>query len=745
MNASVNVPPAHSVRARVRVRAGVAALLALAAGGVAFAQAIDPTSDPNVRPYGGTPVNGYVLQWSDEFNGAAVDTNKWDFRTGVRYWSVQQRQNNSVSNGLYRLHVRKEQVGTNSYTAGGIISKSLHRYGYYETRMRVPPGRGWHTSFWMMRFNSPPEEPVSIELDALENDSVSLSKYSVNIHRHKPAPHVTFGNKTVNTPSLNADFHVVGCEFTPAQVRYFFNGAVVQTVDATQFPHNDMNIWLTSVAAPLGGTTNVDDTLLPNVAEYDYVRFFVRGPTGSVSIVSPSGGVQLTETNLELRVAAVVSTSDSNHPPAVLWSKLSGPGVVTFGSPNNPDTTATFSAPGHYVLQCQVTVGGSLSADQIGVGVKAPVAVSLRQGVRGYEHIATFIRGDNVNWNAGARDQIIVGRWGGQPLRSILSFDLASLAPDALIQSATLDVWTDATAGVGTLGEVELRRLNGTPIEGTGNSSTDPSNGAGTGATWLSRTGGTNAAGLWTSPGGDFETNLLASVPGYDATLTGVQKTFGPTPELAAAAQAALDARQPLNLALLSPSTEKGASNFISRISSDDSSLLERRPQLTLSLLGNFAPYVFAGGRTNAMAGLITPLEGAVSHALGCAWSMMDGPAAVTFDNPSQPATTVVFPEPGRYMLRLTASNPLAQVSQNLPVEVAAFFRPQVLPASTGGGQFQLQVTGEPGLNYTVQGSTNLTTWINLFTTNPGVMPFYWTDMGATNLPARFYRALLGP
>ncbi len=88
---------------------------------------------------------------------------------------------------------------------------------------------------------------------------------------------------------MNADFHVLGCEFTPTTIKYFFDGALVQTVDATQFAHNDMNIWLTSVAASLGGTTNVDDSMLPNVAEYEYARFFVLGADRVRSASSQSG------------------------------------------------------------------------------------------------------------------------------------------------------------------------------------------------------------------------------------------------------------------------------------------------------------------------------------------------------------------------------------------------------------------------------------------------------------------------
>ncbi len=69
-------------------------------------------------------------------------------------------------------------------------------------------------------------------------------------------------------------------------------------------------------------------------------------------------------------------------------------------------------------------------------------------------------------------------------------------------------------------------------------------------------------------------------------------------------------------------------------------------------------------------------------------------------------------------------------------------------PQLAGGpmivGQFQLQITGAAGYAYTIQASTNLVAWTDLFTTNPVSMPLVWQDPGASNFPSRFYRVLLG-
>ncbi|HSU67116.1 MAG TPA: hypothetical protein VLJ39_09605, partial [Tepidisphaeraceae bacterium] len=76
------------------------------------------------------------------------------------------------------------------------------------------------------------------------------------------------------TPDLARDFHVWGCEFTPGEVRFFFDGKLVATKDAAGIKHDEQNIWLTSIAASLSHTDAVDDRHLPLYAEFDWVRFY---------------------------------------------------------------------------------------------------------------------------------------------------------------------------------------------------------------------------------------------------------------------------------------------------------------------------------------------------------------------------------------------------------------------------------------------------------------------------------------
>ncbi len=223
------------------------------------------------------PANGrWQLSFSDEFNGTQLDATKWDYRLGTRFWSEQRPQNVSVGGGLLRLALKKEASGELQYTAGGIISKEQFRYGYYEARLKMPRGKGWHTSFWMMRNRpaKPGGETRYQEIDVVEQDSIAPTDYSANFHLYKP--HTSFGYKRMAAPDLSAEFHVYGAEFSPQVVRFYFDGALVHTIDIASVPHNDQQIWLTSIAAPLHKTDRVDDSQLPAEALFDWMRYYRR-------------------------------------------------------------------------------------------------------------------------------------------------------------------------------------------------------------------------------------------------------------------------------------------------------------------------------------------------------------------------------------------------------------------------------------------------------------------------------------
>ncbi len=220
---------------------------------------------------------GYKLTWNDEFDAATLNKAEWNLRTGERFASMNKAENVSVADGMLRIELKKEKAGKLDYTSGGVISKREFKYGYYETSFRSPQGEGWHVSFWMMK-NTGNSEGNRQEIDVCEHDTKDQTSYGTNLHIHAP-DHKGLAGRRVQTPDLSKRFHTLGCEFTPAEIRNYFDGKLVSVTDATHFKHDTMSIWLTTVGwakLPWSNKEKIDDSKLPAFADFEYVRFFEK-------------------------------------------------------------------------------------------------------------------------------------------------------------------------------------------------------------------------------------------------------------------------------------------------------------------------------------------------------------------------------------------------------------------------------------------------------------------------------------
>ncbi|HEX5069822.1 MAG TPA: hypothetical protein VFV78_06360, partial [Vicinamibacterales bacterium] len=72
------------------------------------------------------------------------------------------------------------------------------------------------------------------------------------------------------------------------------------------------------------------------------------------------------------RAGATPPPEPPGPPPTARWTKVSGPGTVTFGDANAAVTTATFSANGEYVLKVVASNGAGTAESTLTVKVEAP-------------------------------------------------------------------------------------------------------------------------------------------------------------------------------------------------------------------------------------------------------------------------------------------------------------------------------------------------------------------------------------
>lgn len=97
-------------------------------------------------------------------------------------------------------------------------------------------------------------------------------------------------------------------------------------------------------------------------------------PANSAPVVD-AGADRSAYTNIAITLAGTATDDGLPNPPATLtyqWSKVSGPGLVTFGSPAALMTTAAFDTAGTYVLRLSVSDSALTGADDVQVTVTTP-------------------------------------------------------------------------------------------------------------------------------------------------------------------------------------------------------------------------------------------------------------------------------------------------------------------------------------------------------------------------------------
>jgi len=143
-------------------------------------RAVAVTQPATLPPWLGKrpPVAGdWTLAFAEEFDGTAVNEGLWNVHAS-NYWDKRthfSRDNAIVSGGM--LHLRYERkpgfqnddpadrssVSNTPYACGILtgFGKTVHRYGYFEARMKLPTAPGLWPAFWMMPDRGPetPGEP----------------------------------------------------------------------------------------------------------------------------------------------------------------------------------------------------------------------------------------------------------------------------------------------------------------------------------------------------------------------------------------------------------------------------------------------------------------------------------------------------------------------------------------------------------------------------------------------------------
>lgn len=255
----------------------------------------------------------WKLTWSEEFNYSGLpDSSIWKYEVGhirnneQQYYTHANPENVKVDNGLLTITgLKKNQVNENyksgstdwrtkdslaSYTSVSIntlgsavkipVGKSN---GRIEIRARMPRGAGMWPALWMMGANRPEVGwPRCGEIDLMEfignhpNDIYGTVHYPLQDGKHHSS-----GGKIIDT-TLSSQFHIYAMEWDKEKMNFFFDDHKFHTfvidsaVVGNDNPFRKDFYLLINMAMGAGWPGPIDDNVLPQKFEVDYVRIFEK-------------------------------------------------------------------------------------------------------------------------------------------------------------------------------------------------------------------------------------------------------------------------------------------------------------------------------------------------------------------------------------------------------------------------------------------------------------------------------------
>jgi|GEM_PF-1990156 len=362
------------------------------------------------------------------------------------------------------------------------------------------------------------------------------------------------------------------------------------------------------------------------------------------------------------------------------WSKVSGPGSVTFGNGNVADTTASFSVAGVYVLRLTASDSLLTATDDVTVTASAPVVLNQAPAV-----------------DAGANQTITL------PASATLD---ASVTDDGLPKGTTTTAWSKVSgAGTVTFGKVSSMDTTASFSEAGSyvlRLTSDDSQLVGSDEVTIVVNAAAPANLAPTANAGANQTIIWPGSANLDGTATDDGQPKGAT-----LVTSWTKISGPGSVTFANPWTTDTTASFsiegtyVLRLTANDS-LLVATSDVTITVnravsVVNQAPVVNAGWDQVATLPNPVTLDGTVTDdglpkgGVNTSWSKVSGPGTVTFASPDAVDTTATFTAAGTYVLRLQASDSELSASDDVNVVVEAALQQQ-----SSAIKVAVQVVGNP-------------------------------------------------
>lgn len=236
----------------------------------------------------------YELVFADEFDkmniSAAGPGTKWIAHTPWNGDFGQAAFTDPGPNGPFKIRdgkllieARKRPDG--KWQSGLIASVDKNgigfkqRYGYWEMRAKLPPGKGLWSAFWLNAAQPEGSKETGLEIDVLEHYGHYPVGYEALIHiwpkPEKDDPN--YRRKVIDVPSgyLYSDFRTYGVDVTPEWITVYLDRKPKWRWKTPPEHKTDMMV-LANLA--MGPDWPIDETPNPSVMEIDYIRAYKHKP-----------------------------------------------------------------------------------------------------------------------------------------------------------------------------------------------------------------------------------------------------------------------------------------------------------------------------------------------------------------------------------------------------------------------------------------------------------------------------------
>jgi len=240
----------------------------------------------------------YKLVWQDEFDYSGLpDSTKWWFDTEgndagwgnneAQQYTVKRLENANVENGILNVTALKEDFRDKKYTSARLITKADWKYGRFETRAKLPAGRGTWAAIWMMpggwSFNDGNWPDVG-EFDIMEHVGHESGVIHASAHsRDYQWQKGTQQTDTIHINDATAEFHSYIWEWTPEVVKAYVDDQLFfeyknEGLGEIKWPYEKPFYLILNVAVggAWGSMKGIDNEAFPQTMEVEYVRVYQK-------------------------------------------------------------------------------------------------------------------------------------------------------------------------------------------------------------------------------------------------------------------------------------------------------------------------------------------------------------------------------------------------------------------------------------------------------------------------------------